>query len=224
MKVTCEQLLESARTDGFVSLPISFFKEDFFCDEPCSKREALALMVSTVNFKDKHIRFGDKWMVCKRGESICSIFTWRSRFRWTSEQVRSFFDELYHLGYLIPPGNPIHSDHIRMAHYDRFTGREALVAGARLSCGRDEGVPPDAPVRPYVTPDKDPIFEKFWLWYHEITGIAPSERSRARRAWDGLSLSDQDVAIDGVQIYYMGLTDKRFCRKAATYLETRAFD
>ena len=222
MKVTtlCQELIQSARTTGFVSLPMGIITQPPIRGERHTEVEALIALCALVNFRDRRLKWEGRWVVCARGESIRSMYTWGSYFGWRVEEVREFFRKLTLLGYMEPPIELICADHIRIRNYDQLTGREPLIEGARRHIGGAQRQVEKIAEKP----PKDPVFEEFWKAYHEITCKPALERSRTRRIWDGLTKDEQDLAIDNIEVYYHGLTDRKYCRKAATYLEERVFD
>jgi len=245
----CDELILSARTEGFIFVPRKMIKEVPPKGERLSEYESLHVMYGLVNFVDKYFNKKGVWVTCRRGESVRSLQTWGKHFGWFPEEVGRFFDKLIRLGYLERPENPIDANHIRMIHFDRITGRKALIEELQGS-GDLKGVQtPDAnnkkrgddetgyelysgPVDkpPVITPSsdmplpKDPLFEHFWQSYHEVTGVVPLGRSRARKKWSELTKEQQDLAIDRIEVYYHGLVDRKYCCRAVSYLEKEAFD
>lgn len=67
-------------------------------------------------------------------------------------------------------------------------------------------------------------FEEFWNHYHTVTYLAKTDRAAAEKYWKRLKPKEKELAIEKVQAYYNSLNDKKFCRKARTYLENKNFN
>jgi hypothetical protein len=67
-------------------------------------------------------------------------------------------------------------------------------------------------------------FEEFWNHYHTVTHLAKTDRAAAEKYWKRLKSKEKELAVEKVQSYYSSLNDKKFCRKARTYLENKNFN
>ena len=67
-------------------------------------------------------------------------------------------------------------------------------------------------------------FEEFWNHYHIVTHLAKTDRAAAEKYWKRLKPKEKELAVEKVQAYYNSLNDKKFCRKARTYLENKNFN
>lgn len=67
-------------------------------------------------------------------------------------------------------------------------------------------------------------FEEFWNHYHTVTHLAKTDRAAAEKYWKRLKPKEKELAVKKVQAYYNSLNDKKFCRKARTYLENKNFN
>jgi hypothetical protein len=67
-------------------------------------------------------------------------------------------------------------------------------------------------------------FEEFWNHYHTVTHLAKTDRAAAEKYWKRLKSKEKELAVEKVQAYYNSLNDKKFCRKARTYLENKNFN
>jgi hypothetical protein len=209
---------------GYVSLPLDLIKW-WLRDRKLTEFEAFVLMISLVNFRNNEVSVpGGGKAICRRGESIRSIERWSNEFHWELDETRLFFEMLWEKGVLEPIERPISKNHIRIAEYERLTGKEGALASLRSGEKKFKEGARHAEVRAGAVGSERSLFDDFWELYHEITHTRPSERTRARMAWDRLTEDQQDRAIEGIEAYYAGLTLKKYCRKAATYLENQSFD
>jgi hypothetical protein len=209
--------MAEALKKGYVSIPLELIKWWIVRERKLTEFEAFFLMISLVNFMDNEVNVSGGKAICRRGESIRSIERWSDEFHWGMDETRKFFETLWEKGVLEVIEQPISKNHIRIAEYERLTGSgEALAArcagGEALRAGGKGG-----------KEEERSLFDDFWELYHEITHIKPTERTRTKAAWDKLTEEQQDQAIEGIEAYYAGLTLKKYCRKAATYLENQSF-
>jgi hypothetical protein len=71
--------------------------------------------------------------------------------------------------------------------------------------------------------EKGITFEEFWDLYHTITHLPKTDNKPARSKWNRLTKGKKKLAIDNIRAYYDSLSDKRYCKKARTYLEDENF-
>lgn len=67
-------------------------------------------------------------------------------------------------------------------------------------------------------------FDIFWNVYHTVTHLAKTDKDATIKYWKKLKPKEKIKAIENVQLYYDSLNDKKFCRKARTYLENKNFN
>jgi len=75
----------------------------------------------------------------------------------------------------------------------------------------------------FKTESKTANFEEFWTKWHEITKLPKTDREAARKHWTRLRTKEKDLAVKNIEAYYKSLNDKRFCKKARTYLADKNF-
>jgi hypothetical protein len=66
--------------------------------------------------------------------------------------------------------------------------------------------------------DKGIEFDEFWTAYHTITGLRPTDKEPARKYWKRMTIKEKNKAIEAIKPYFDSLNDKRYCKKARTYL------
>ena len=64
----------------------------------------------------------------------------------------------------------------------------------------------------------------FWDSYHLITGLNKSDKDAAEKYWKKLTKTDQQKAINNIKSYFDSLNDKKYCKKARTYLSDKNFN
>lgn len=67
-------------------------------------------------------------------------------------------------------------------------------------------------------------FENFFDEYHKITKLKKSDKEASFKKWKQLNKSEQKKALDNIQNYYDSLSDKKYCKKARTYLNDKNFN
>lgn len=68
------------------------------------------------------------------------------------------------------------------------------------------------------------IFNYFWDYYHEITRINKTDKVPAFNHFKKLSVAEMEKAINTIRIYFNSLNDKKYCKKARTYLSDKNFN
>lgn len=66
-------------------------------------------------------------------------------------------------------------------------------------------------------------FTEFWDKYHEITHLPKTDKVPTNKYWKGLSNKEKQLAYKNIENYFNSLNDKRFCKKARTYLADKNF-
>ena len=67
-------------------------------------------------------------------------------------------------------------------------------------------------------------FEIFWDKYHTITTRKKEDKEPALKKWKKLTLKEHEKAIINIPFYFENLNDKKYCKKARTYLGDKNFN
>lgn len=68
------------------------------------------------------------------------------------------------------------------------------------------------------------LFNEFWDKYHLITGKQKTDKEPTLKHWNKLNDADRRKAIDNIENYTKSLSDKKYCKKARTYLADKNFN
>jgi len=68
------------------------------------------------------------------------------------------------------------------------------------------------------------LFNSFWNKYHQITKLPRTNKKSAEKHFKSLSKTEQQKAIDKIQLFWDSLKDKTYCNKARTYLSDKLFE
>lgn len=63
-------------------------------NRPHTKREAWEDILLLCNHSDEKVLIGNQLIDCKRGQSVMSLKSWSNKFKWSIQQVRTFFNML----------------------------------------------------------------------------------------------------------------------------------
>lgn len=66
-------------------------------------------------------------------------------------------------------------------------------------------------------------FDEFWDKYHEITKTLKTDKVPTIKYWRGLTKKERILAYNNIQNYFNSLTDRKYCKKARTYLSDKNF-
>lgn len=71
--------------------------------------------------------------------------------------------------------------------------------------------------------EKGVSFEDFWKEYHKITSLPMTDKEPAKKYYKSLKGYEKTLAFEKIQAYFDSI-DKRFCKKARTYLRDKNFN
>ena len=80
------------------------------------------------------------------------------------------------------------------------------------------------PELPIEIPDLPKDFLLFWDSYHEISKTLKSDKNAAEKYWDKMSNYEKEKAVDKIQDYVNSISDKKFIKKARTYLADKNYN
>lgn len=67
-------------------------------------------------------------------------------------------------------------------------------------------------------------FEKFWDTFHTITKRKKEDKEPAFKYWKKLNIKEREKANNNIKPYFECLNDKKYCKKARTYLSDKNFN
>jgi hypothetical protein len=67
-------------------------------------------------------------------------------------------------------------------------------------------------------------FESFWNRYHTITGKPKTDKEPALKKWNALNKEEQKKAVDNIQPYCDSIDNKKYAKKARSYLGDKNFN
>jgi len=68
------------------------------------------------------------------------------------------------------------------------------------------------------------LFETFWIAYHSITSMKKTDRNAAEKYWKKLTDQERVKAQENITPYYNSIKDKKYIKKARTYLNDKNFN
>ena len=71
---------------------------------------------------------------------------------------------------------------------------------------------------------EDNAFENFWNKYHEISGLNKTDTEPAEKYWKKLTKTERQKAIDSIKGYVDSIENKKYIKKARTYLSAKSFN
>lgn len=165
--------------------------------------EAFLRVLTHVNYKTKVAWCNGVEVTCARGESVISFMGWADILGWRRGHVRRFFERCIAQGLVEKvPGDCL--SHIRIPGYDAWTGN----SGEKKK----------------VEKKVDEIFERFIDKYGEVTHIRIESKALVGKLWKKLSTRERELALERIEDYYYSLSDIRYCRSAAKYLDLKIFN
>lgn len=178
--------------------------------------EAWIDLLIEVNYTEKQVPIGNQTILCKRAESINSLNTWAQKWNWNKSKVSRFFKKLSKMNQ-IRIENVQKTTRITICNYDKYQG------------GRNDN---ETIMKRKPTPNNNNNnenniyahdFNIFWNKYHDITGKLKTDKTPAKKIWDKLNNGEKEKAIANIQSFYDSVDNKRYCKKARTYLSDKNF-
>lgn len=160
-------------------------------------------VLTHVNYKTKVAWCNGVEVTCARGESVISFMGWADILGWRRGHVRRFFERCIAQGLVEKvPGDCL--SHIRIPGYDAWTGN----SGEKKK----------------VEKKVDEVFERFIDKYGEVTHTRIESKALVGKLWKKLSTRERELALERIEDYYYSLSDIRYCRSAAKYLDLKIFN
>lgn len=67
-------------------------------------------------------------------------------------------------------------------------------------------------------------FMDFWDSYNKLTGMIKTDKEPAKKYWSKLTNTEKENATLNIKRYYDSLNNKKYCKKARTYLKDKNFN
>jgi hypothetical protein len=67
-------------------------------------------------------------------------------------------------------------------------------------------------------------FDFFWDKYHEVTSMPKTDKEPALKHWKKLTEVERNLAIEKIPDYYDSVENKKYTKKARTYLADKSFN
>lgn len=67
-------------------------------------------------------------------------------------------------------------------------------------------------------------FDIFWDKYHLASGLPKTDKSDTLKKWSKLTKAEKEKAIEMIKPYCDSIDNKKFCKKARTYLEAKSYN
>jgi len=192
-------------------------------------------IVLNVNFKKNKTLVKGVLIDCERGQSIKSLDTWSKIFgsSWTKNKVRTFFKILEsdgmintenvvvttrltvcnYIAYQDESHNECLNNHTHSTRTPHALHTHSTQNKERKECKKEEN-----------DKEEEVYFNSFWDSYHSITGISKTDKESTLKHWKKLTLDEKKKSIDKISEYNQSVSDKKFIKKARTYLSDKNFN
>jgi hypothetical protein len=186
----------------------------------------------TVNHSDTKVLIKGTLLDCKRGQSIRSLDTWAKDWNVTKKTVRDFFILLKKDGMLMYENVKI-STRITVCNYESYQNEVNAkeTPGKRKVNAKETLSKRELPTNNNVNKEnnennvnKENSFDLFWNEFHKITSRNKTDKEPTKKHWIKLNQIEQQKAIDSIKKYFDSLSDKKYCKKARTYLADKNFN
>lgn len=214
--------------EGWISLHRKI-TEHWIWSDPIKLKWWLDLLLY-VNHSGKKINIGNDLFECKRGQSIMSLQNWAKRWMTSKSTVKRFFD-LLEDDNMIVMENLTKTTRITICSYDDYqdSRNESETAMKRRRNADETQADTNNNDNNDNNENKDNneinnSFELFFDEYHKVTKLNKADKAAALKKWKTLTVSERTKALENISDYYNSLSDKKYCKKARTYLNDKNFN
>jgi len=210
---------------GWISLHRKILNHWIFKDSKVkSKFEAWCIILLEANHSDEKVLIGDELIECKRGQSINSQKTWAKLFGWDRSRVRRFFN-LLQSDSMIELKTTNKTTILTICNYDGYqTVKPSNEHQMNIKRTSSEHQMNTNNNDNNENNENKIQFDKFWNHYHEVTKLNKTDKESAFKYFKKLSLDEKRLAYKNAKPYFESLKDKKYCKKARTYLSDKNFN
>lgn len=190
--------------------------------------KAWLTIILTVNFEDKKELIDGELIECKRGQSIYSLNSWCNIFghNWSIQKVRTFFKLLEKDSMIVTEGLR-KTTRLTVCNYDSYQNDQQTdntqITHSQHAANRQVTTTKELKNDKKEKNNIDSFF-LFWEHYHKTTGKQKTDKDSAIKYWNKLSITEQRKAYVMVKPYFDSLQDKKYCKKARTYLADKNYN
>lgn len=187
-------------------------------------------MILDVNHLDSKVLIEGELIECKRGQSLKSLSTWAKDFgnEWTIQKVRTFFKLLQSDNMILIEGLR-KTTRITISKYDTYQNLQQAnnkqltskqqTANTQLTTNNNDNNDNND-----NNENNNTDFDLFWNSYHSISCKEKSDKESALKYWKKLTTLEKKKALYNIQAYCDSISDKKYIKKARTYLSDKNFN
>jgi len=199
---------------GYIKIYRSMRDHDLFQEKlPFSKFEAWCDLLLKANHKPEKLTIKNITFNVGRGETMRSLDTWASLWRWDKSKVRRFLNQLQER-HMIVLKNETVSTRLTICNYDTYqSDRNANETHLKRN------PTPNNKLSNIYTNVYIVEFDVFWKKYGKANG-----KKVSLELWNKLKPDDQKKAFDYLDTYLQKTPDKKFRKDCERYLKHRLWE
>ena len=206
---------------GFISIYRSI-KNHWIWSDPIKFQWWIDILL-TVNFKSNKVMIGNQLIDCDRGQSVKSLKNWADSWNVSKDSTRNFFT-LLAKDNMIKLENLKKTTRLTVLNYDSYQiGLHAEQTQSKRNPNAEQTQSGTNNKYNKENNDKN-TFDLFWEHFHKITTLKKTDYKAAFAYWKKLSITEQRKAYNMVPKYFNSLKDKKYCKKARTYLSDKNYN
>lgn len=223
--------------NGFILLSRSLLESDVFASQKMLKIWIWCLLKA--NFKDRVVPLkvgkGDRIIKVKRGSFIFGRFKAEDELFIDGSTIYKLIKKLESLNMIKIESNNQYSI-ITICNYDIYQDSNNYQGTTKEQPSNNQVTTKEQPSNTTKNVNKDNKdkkdknnkeefqFNSFWDKFHFITNKPKTDKESSSKYWNKLSLIEKEKAINNIYLYYQSLDDKKYCKKARTYLSDKNFN
>lgn len=163
----------------------------------------------------------------KRGQIGWSSVALSDRWKWSRSKVNKFLNDLEKEQQIKQQKTNV-TQIITLLNYDKFQQKEQQTEQQKSSKRAAKEQQKDT----YKNVNKEKndnnvnkeLFTEFWNKYHKITEKPKTDKEATLKYWKKLNPDEKQKAIDKIEFYFNSVSEKKYLKKARTYLSDKNFN
>ncbi len=206
--------------DGWIFLYKKFIDWEWYND--INTKSVFIHCLLKANYTDKTWR----GIEIKRGQFFTSIKNLEKELKLTTKQIRTSLGKLKKTGEIVTNGAS-DGTMITVRNYESYQDYKYLKGKQGANKGQTRG-------KQRATTNKEEEKERrkkeeervnlFWEKYHKITNKNKTDKNTASKNFKTLTKDEQIKAYNNIQAYYDSVSEKKYVKKAYTYLRDKNFN
>ena len=213
---------------GWIKLHRTISDNNFWKSEPFTRGQAWVDLLLLANHENGFFYLRDHKINVGRGQVGWSQLKLAKRWKWSRSKTKKFIKDLEKEQQVAQQVSHSMSI-ITIVNYEKYQEKEQLDVQQKDNRKTTERQQKDINKKNNKNDKNDKKeeeveFNKFWESYHLTTNKPKTDKDAALKYWHKLNKTERQAAVMNIKKYYDSLDDKKYCKKARTYLSDKNFN